>query len=245
MVYADVTTGTGNRDARMLEEVVGGSGGGDGEYVQAVAGSGSTLVYSVLAESYTDGCIYPGTPCEHSVGGRVMRVVGRNARRIRGLPPSLDLAVGGGRIAVVAAAPTSPDWGAVPSGWIEVHDASTGALAARFQPAGKVLELAVSREVVALLVSSGGRRQIERRDAATGALLGTTPVFPSADDLSVSGRRVVFRTGRVLRLLDAATGTSRMLTARRVVPVDPSIEDRRVVWGENARGRGRVLALLV
>jgi hypothetical protein len=126
---------------------------------------------------------------------------------------------------------------------VEVRDSVTGRLVSSSTPSGKVQALALASRYVALLVGGPTGRRIERRSAATGALLGTTRVPQSVKRISASPYGVVFSVGRSLRVVDARTGRSRTVATRRVAPVGVSIEANRVVWAERVGARRLIRAL--
>ena len=105
--------------------------------------------------------------------------------------------------------------------------------------------MALSWGRAAVLVTSGAGKRIDRFDADTGMLLGTRAVpARTAAELDIAGRRIVFRSGRTIYVMDAVTGATRVLARRRVTPVGLSIEGKRVAWAENVSGRGRMQAVV-
>jgi hypothetical protein len=116
-------------------------------------------------------------------------------------------------------------------------------LVSSFTPAGSVRDVALSGSRVAVLVESGGTTAIERYDAATGAFTGSTPVAAGATDLDMSGTTVVYRLGRQIHALNAATGSDGVLRTSMGTPIGLSIEGRRVAWAVNIGGHGRIVAL--
>ena len=244
-VYETVLTrAPGEQRPTVLEEFQGSAAGTGGEYLVGVAGDATLLVYAKMSRSLLDTCIDPGTPCFHFVvSGTVKRVVGRKAVAIPRVPPAVEVAVGGRRVAVVVAARRMPTDEPRQARRVEVRAGVTGALVAAVRPGGVVKRLALSRNVLALLARSRGRLLLERYRLPGGRRLGVTHVRGYADGLAVSGNRIVFRTGRVIRLVDARTGRARIVGLPRTTPSSVSIEGRRLVWVENGRGRGRVVAL--
>jgi hypothetical protein len=242
-VYADVVTGTARSRNRPVEQVIGASGGSDGDYVTDVAGDGPTLVYSVISMSFLDTCIDPGTPCEYFVtGGRVMRVVGSSPHRIPRLPPALALAASGSRIALVAAAHDAPGGGAVPSGEVDVADAASGAVVARVAADGAPLDVALGASVLAVSAKTAPHKYaIEGFRADTGERLARLDVPARPDDLGVSGPLVLYRVGRVIHVFDAVSGDVRTVAVAKTAPRATSIEGRRVVWAERSHGRSRIV----
>jgi hypothetical protein len=59
----------------------------------------------------------------------------------------------------------------------------------------------------------------------------------------VSGQRVVFRTGVAIRVLDAKTLRTSVLAVLDSDPIGLSVSGRRVAWGENLDGGGRIRAI--
>jgi hypothetical protein len=235
-VYEDVMVGARGERPKLLEQVVGASGGGDGEYLIGIAAGDSTIVYSVVSVGRSDTCIDPGTPCDYFIrSARTMRVAGRRAVRVPGVPAVVRLAAGGGRIAVdVAADPDGTKF--VRAGRIEVRDAASGRRTASVPTTGDVLELALSKDVLAVLVRSSGRKAIERYAPNGGRLLGRTQVYGNARGLAVSGRRIVFLTGRAVRQVGRG-----LVAVAATPPVAVAIEGRSVAWAETAGRKGRIV----
>ena len=235
-VYEDVLVGAPGERAKVLEQVVGSSGVGDGDYLSHAAGGGSTIVYAVVSIGMLDTCIDPGTPCDHFIkSARTMRVVGRRAVRVPGVPPAVRLAAGGGRIAVDVAGDHDGQK-LVRAGTIEVRDAVSGRRTAAIKTTGNVLELGLSNDVLAVLVSTGGRKVIARYAPKGGRLLGRTPVYGNARGLAVSGTRVVFLSGRTIR--QVGTG---IVAVAATPPVAVAVDGSRVVWAETTGNRGRIV----
>ena len=217
-----------------------------GEFVTAAAGDGGTLVYSTVVEAHTpefssaNEC-YQG-PCRFTVtGGGVERVVGGAAVRVPHAPPAVAIAVSGRRVALVPARRSRSckkncDSYPVPAanGPVEVRDVTTGALITRFSPSGTVGAVALSAQLVAVLVWSPRGKRIERYDARTGTLVALTDVPSStADRLSIAGSTIVYSEGRTISLLDLPGGRTSTLATAAAVPLDLSIEGRRVAWAES------------
>jgi hypothetical protein len=163
-----------------------------------------------------------------------MRVVAGRSVRVPGVPPAARLAVGGGRIAVDVASDHDGQ-NLVRAGRIEVRDAASGRRNATIATTGNVLELALSRDVLAVLVRRDGRKTIERYAPRSGRLLGRTPVYGNSHGLVVSERRVVFLSGRSIRQV----GRGVVATAR-TQPVAVAIEGSSVVWAETPGRTGRI-----
>lgn len=238
--YSHVTSAVpGEPHARYHGAVIGDGAVSSGDYLTGAAGDGSLLVYSVITRFTSDGCLFPDEtpePCEFGVsGGRLIRVVGRKGVRVPGVPPAALLAAGAGRVAIVTVARLAPGDELDQTG-VEVRDGFTGQLVRRVIPNGEVQDLALSRATLALLVRRGGALWLDRYALPEGRFLGATRVFGNATELSVAGTRVVFRTDRAIRLLDARSGRTRVV-ARPPRPGWVSIEDRRVIWVDGRRVR--------
>ena len=132
-----------------------------------------------------------------------------------------------------------------PNGAVEIRSGD-GALVSSFSPAGTVRAIALSPATAVILVEASDRsRRVERYDAATGTLLGATPVQPiTANNLDIAGGWIVYRTGRAIRLIDVVTGAKRLLVISLATPLGLSIESRRVAWAENRLSHGRVRSVL-
>jgi hypothetical protein len=213
-----------------------------GRYVVAMAGDGPTLTYSIVRLACTNP---PGEPCPSPtvVGGVVKRVVGRSARLIPHAGPAAHLAAASGRIGLV---PATGEGGAAVNARVEVRNARTGELLASFVPAGHVREIALSRTAAVVLVAKeNGHLRIERYAIRTGNRLGATSVSPRASELDISGGRIVYRTPRAIRLVNAVTGHTKLLRRIPAGAFGVSIEGRRVAWAVNAERRGRILAFML
>ena len=242
-----------DRRVRLVDEFGGTSGLGD---YPVVSGDGSTLVYGWAYLDYpNEECGYeepePGECPYQVLGGGARRVVGRQKFRIPGVPPMAAFAASAGRIAVVPADRRPSEKFSSPrpvtDGPVQIRRVDDGTIVSTFAPAGSVRAVALSgRNAAVLVADAAGEKRIERYDAVTGALRGATAVpRASAAALDVAGENVVFRVGRSIWLLRSRAGTLvRLWTARRT-PVAVSIEGRRVVWAVNAKGRGRVLTLVL
>src|SRR5262249_58400016 len=95
--------------------------------------------------------------------------------------------------------------------------------------------------------AGGGDRGGQGAAPPAAAPPPTSPAYasPCGCALSMSGNRVVFRAGRTIELLDAATQKISVLTVARSRPIGLSIEGRRVAWAVNADGRGLVRAIVL
>jgi hypothetical protein len=229
--------------------------GGPGGYFGSMVGAGSTLTYTTVDYECVDenDCVQLAEQPSPSNG--VFRVAG-----IAGItqlpavvPGATELAVSGNRVALLPApeqvavtqiSPGSPP--PAPAGTpVEIRDATTGSVLSQFTPPGTVRGLALSGSVAAVVDELGdGTRNIERYDATTGALLGTTTGVAAGDSLSVSGDTLVFTVGGgKIEAMDAHTGAQRVLAVSPGAPIGLSVVGKRVAWAVNVHGHGRVLAL--
>ena len=88
--------------------------------------------------------------------------------------------------------------------------------------------------------------RIEWYDPRSGVELGSTAVAATiAPQLSVSGGKIVYRTGRTISVLDSANGKRSIVTTASATPIGLTIEGSRIAWGENIAGRGRIMALQI
>ena len=84
---------------------------------------------------------------------------------------------------------------------LQLRDARTGALAARVSYPGAGRAVALSSSLAVVLVRDQGTYRVLLYGARHGDPLGSVAVPSTADDLSMAGRRIVFRTGRGIWLL--------------------------------------------
>jgi dipeptidyl aminopeptidase/acylaminoacyl peptidase len=125
---------------------------------------------------------------------------------------------------------------------VEIRNVVTGRLINRFSVDGHTRAIALASDYVALVVEHARRVRLELHNL-DGSFRAAAAVPSSVRSLSASGRNVVFATGRVIRHLNATTGVVSTLAKARRTPVGPTIERRRVVWAENARGSARIQAV--
>ncbi len=215
---------------------------GEPHAVLPLAGAGSLLVYDSEQDNRA--------PRERAI----RRVVAGTGRMLFAFDRPVGLAVFGSRIAAVRRALVAPG-AAEPVADVEIHSAA-GALLAAFVWSGVPKDVALGSRHLALLMNAAAGRSawIVVIDASNWA--SERLVFVDADSRlaqgGVSGRWVVFRTGRTIRALDATTGAMSTLVRTPTVPVGLSVSDRRVAWAENFSadyahpgGRGRIRALML
>lgn len=230
--------------------------GGPGGFFGPIVGAGSTLAYTVVDYECVDPNDCSELAEQPSPSNGVFRVTGTTGieQFPSVVPGATELAVSGNRIALLPAPeqvaatqlsnPNSPP-AAAPGTPVEIRDATTGSLVAQFTPPGTVRALALSGSVAAVVDELGdGTRNIERYDATTGALLGTTSGVAAGDSLSVSGDTLVFTVGgKKIEAMDAHTGAQRVLAVSPGAPIGLSVVGKRVAWAVNVHGHGRVLAV--
>jgi hypothetical protein len=228
--------------------------GGPGAYFGPVVGAGSTLAFSAVDYECVDQNDCSQLAEQPSPSNGVFRVTGtsRFTQLPVVVPGATELAVSGNRIALLPApeqaavtqlAPGSAP-PAAPGTPVEIRDATTGSLLAQFTPPGTVRALALSGSVAAVVDElADGTRNIERYDATTGGLIGTTTGVAADDSLSLSGDTLVFSVGRKIEAIDANTGAQRVLAVSPGVPIGLATAGKRVAWAVNVHGHGRVLAL--
>jgi Tol biopolymer transport system component len=109
---------------------------------------------------------------------------------------------------------------------IELRETATGRVLSTFNSDRLPSEVALAGSRVALLYAG----QLEIRDLNGNLLRQAT--LARAENLSFSGRWVVYRTGRTIRGLDVRNGRSILITRAANIPVGLSLDGRRVAWAE-------------
>jgi TolB protein len=125
---------------------------------------------------------------------------------------------------------------------VEIRDVRTGRLIKRFTIDGHAHATALGPDYVALVVDHEPGVRLELYNL-NGSFRTAAAVSSSVGSLSAAGRSVVFATGRLICRLDPRTGAVTTLATARRKPVGLTIEGRRVVWAENARGVARIRAV--
>jgi hypothetical protein len=230
--------------------------GGPGGFFGPIVGVGSTLAYTDVDYECVDPNDCSELAEQPSPSNGVFRVTGTTGitQLPVVVPGATELAVSGNRIAllpspeqVAATQLSNPDFPPpAPAGTpVEIRDATTGSLVAQFTPPGTVRALAFSGSVAAVVDElADGTRNIERYDATTGALLGTTDDIAVGDTLSASGHTLVYAVGGgKIEALNLTTGALRVLGVSPRSPIGLSVVGKRVAWAVNLHGHGRVLAL--
>jgi hypothetical protein len=261
--YGSVTTGAPGTKPRDVDGIGQLYHGTDGDFLTGVAGDGRSLVYAIVTVEVVrnvDGC-FPATEpppgvqtCDFKVTKwKVNRVVGRRAIRVHNAPPSALIDVSGNQIALVPADRRLATCNAESLGSclepralrrFEIRSLD-GSLLTRQSLNGTPTAIAVSDGFVAVLVKSGGSAHIDRYDSRSGALIGRAPVpVATADEIGISGRKIVYRVKKVIRILDARSGVQTSLAVAKANPIGLGIEGGRVAWAENVKRRGRIMSLI-
>jgi hypothetical protein len=232
-------------------------GYGDGTRFAGLAGDASTLAFGKVDET----CVgVPFNLCEdlcNPIGSCPLTVTGGGVSiltpslkpaQVPALPPPALFALAGNFLAIAPArspvANIEPVPRVVEDGPVEVYDRS-GGLLARIPLQGLVRGLAMTgHKLTVLLEHPDGSRGIIRFDARTGAGLSGSPLLsPAAASLSTGTGGIVFRVGRQIYLLRGRTPLPIVRAAS--TPIGLSIVGKRIVWGENVNGHGRIRELTV
>jgi dipeptidyl aminopeptidase/acylaminoacyl peptidase len=129
---------------------------------------------------------------------------------------------------------------------IELYTAA-GKLLSSFAGPQELTGIAWGGSRYALLVPrSTTQATIEIRSASGELLRSVSVPRPWFDELSMSGRWIVFRAGQTVRLLDALTGRAAVLArTRKSSIVGLSIDGRRIAWAESGYRQSRIRAVLL
>jgi hypothetical protein len=240
--YEDVyTAAAGDAKPTLVAEFTSENADDTGTHLGDMAGDRGTLVFSTVEKSSVPGtCDEDGFNCRVAVsGGRVWRIVGRGRTAVRGSPPAWLLAASAGSVALVSA------FEADARRTIEIRRVVTGRRVTRFRTSRAVDALAFSgRFVAALLTPVERRRGVEIFDAATGAPVRAATVSSSVRTISLSGRRLAYRAGRAVRVLDVVSGRNTLIALTGFGSA-PAIEGNRVVWGVRSGPRYAVRAIVL
>jgi hypothetical protein len=220
---------------------------GVGTWLGDIGGDRATLAYSTVNISHVDesDCRRGGDCAVRLTGGATWRVIRNGIREIPEAGGAMAMAVGSGRIALVAPTRTSEDGRpfAGPGEPIKIRNGVTGRMEGVLHSPTQVKELALSPEWAVALTSGNRRKAIELYNLDNERFIGDSVVGPKASDVSVStNRMVVYRIDRQIFSLDP-DGNRRPLITAPTTPLGLSIEDRRVIWAENSGGTGRIRAL--
>lgn len=225
---------------------------GVGQWLGGIAGDGSTLAYATTTVDFADeaGCLAGTSPCTLiRTGGGVFLLRSRGlAVHVPHTAPAVALAVSGSAIAYVPARGIARNGRPHASAKmpIEVVRAGNGSRISSVVPRGVPLAIALSPHLLAALERTPIGLRLAWYDRATGRPAGSIPVPQgTAPSLSATDRTIVFRVGRSIRSVTAATSRLRLLARAASTPIGLSIEGRRVAWAENLRSGARIRALYV
>jgi hypothetical protein len=248
-IYTDIHTGSPSLYDKVVFHLSYMPGDADGLYLGGMAGQGSELVFGATGQRCDDEY-----NCRRiDVDGHVERV-GREATEVPGLPPSFLLAVSSGRIAVVRAMTPRfwPDIGpprAAEYAPIQVYDGS-GNLISTIVPPGTPRSIALAWPKLAVLFEFvDGSRQIQLYDARTGGYWASggegvfTKVPATVSRVSVGAPGAIYAVGTAIYLLRRQQ--PQLVWRAANAPVGLSISNKRIVWGENVKGHGRIKAVTV
>jgi TolB protein len=124
----------------------------------------------------------------------------------------------------------------------EVHDLRSGQV--RFATdAASAAAVLVSSSFLGLVFPRPLR--LELYDIHSGQQVRVVRLPASSSTFSISATHVVFRTGRIIRLLDGATGRAKILVFAGGSPTALSISGRRVAWVESSGTYTRIRDLVL
>lgn len=251
-------TSTLGARSTFLDDFSGGVGDPGGLFLTGVAGDGPTLLYGKTFEN--SPVPWPAGQSLEASGGVVL-VTGQYVQPpIGGIPAPAKLAfaahdpqstqISQGAVAVApAASPLLTDLFDAPrvaeNGPVQVYRLLNNVvLKCSVAPHGYVKALALTFKQLAVLVQrANGPSLIERYNAQNGAIIGTTPVSSStAFELGISTSGIVYRVANKIYLV-GGNGIPKLVWTARSRPIGLSIEGNRIAWAENAKGRGRIVAL--
>jgi hypothetical protein len=251
----DYVLGAGivDRNERRFQEIAHAHRGA-GLWLGGIAGDHGTLVYAVTAVNYVDEVACLANPnakraCAlERAGGGIYRIVGRTPELVKGTAAAVLVAAASGRVAYAPTASIAQD-GRPLAGTrdpLEIRDVRNGSLVCSVHPKGRPIAIALSSTLFADLERTPLGLRLAWYAAGDCAPRGSVPVpLATSPELSASGRRIVFRDGRSIRVADAHTNAVRGVARAAATPIGLSIEGARIAWGENVRGHGRIRELLL
>lgn len=129
---------------------------------------------------------------------------------------------------------------------VEVRSARTSRLVASFDTPDLPRAVSMSGSRIALLFGqTRARATLEVRTLEGSVLRSMALLRPTADEISMAGRWIVFRTGPVIRSVDAQSGRESVLARAQAPIVGLSIDGKRVAWAEQGRRKSRLRALVL
>lgn len=206
-----------------------GCAGRTGSMLGPMASRDGIVLYTVEDVTAPATCD-PTTTCNPFVtGGRIRWIhyaaAGVHATTIPGAPVAAKLVTAAGRLAEQTYTPQG-----VPTQTIQIRTVATGTLAATITVNGTIADMTMSQKELAVLTTGTGGSSLIRYNAATGALLGSTPL-PAAIDrhtLGISGPRILYQTPQGMFIYRIDLGRS---IAPGIGPrLDPAIDRNGVRW---------------
>jgi hypothetical protein len=205
-------------------------GCGDGGRTLGPMASRDGIVLYAVNDVTAPATCDPTTTCNPVVtGGRIRWIhyaaAGVHATTIPGAPAAAKLVTAGGRLAEQTFTPQG-----VPTQTIQIRVVATGALVATITANGTIDNMAMSQKELAVLTTAPAGRALIRYNAATGAVLGSTPL-PAAVDrhtLAISGTRILYQTpqGMFVYRIDLGRSISLGIGPRHT----PTIDQDGVRW---------------
>jgi hypothetical protein len=221
-VYMRVWTDTLTTKPSRIQEIAYDATCGNGDYLQAISGDSSTLVWST--QRFDAVRAANGTcAAETLAGGSVWTVNGSLAAPYGGITGSDLIAAGGTRFAQPEGANDAE---------IVVRNSSNGNEIARVVPAGDVVSLALGGSyVVALVREPDTDLFIKRWNANTGAVVGSTQIgSDSSGPITTNGKWVTYRNGLNLRKLRITDGSTSSVATLKRAPIGYRIDGTRAAW---------------
>ncbi len=213
----------------------------DGEWLTSMAGDGGTLAYADLVVS---GKTLPDdTDVYFADRGTLRRVLGRSKRIVQAQGPPFEIAVAGGRAAVVYADRAEHQIAVLRAAQtVRVLDLS-GQTVSTITVGLRPRAVAIAPPYIALLL--GNRIALYRYDTPVGMPGHISDPHFAGPALDAAGTLVVGRSGRQIWLYDIASGRSQKIATAGSTPIGLSIEGHTVAWAENVRAGGRIRTLRV
>lgn len=252
--YAAVFAAAGSR--RQLVQKIPGDCFGFGTSYRGLVSDGDSFYYALLEtlKPFSAWRCGEGGACRWRVtGGRIVRIDGGRAVKLKGFPPTTMVAAAAGRVALVEPLRFASSNGtggvnwprAARNGKVEVRSLRTGTVVTSFRPQGIVRAVALSATRAVVVVEYLGSRTIESYDLRSGRRQRAVAVAQSTRRIATDGHFVAFVARGNILLLDLDTGRERFISSTRTFPTGLSIRGGRLVWAENGPSTARVLTASV
>ena len=168
-------------------------------------------------------------------------------------PPAVGLSAAAGLIAYIPATTVKANHpSASNNGTVYVVNAAGGSPVSQASVRGIPVAIALSTQVLAVLSQSAGGRargphdRVSWYDPTDGTKLGSVSIpLGTTQQIAVSNRLVVYRTGHLLRGVAVRNGRIRTLAKTAANAVGLSLANGRLVWAVNKGDTGRLRALAV